>query len=146
MGKIRLLTSIDVEAAFLLATQVFVTGSTVHRVLGGSLEEYRAYLRPSFDAAAQQGLSVIAKAATGELLGCMIVVDFVESAQDTAEPHPIFGPVSALTTALSARYARYRTVEAGEVILVDMAAVSPEASGSGVYQKMRDAVGRIARR
>ncbi len=145
MAKTRLLELADLEAAFALVTQVFVSGSTLHRALGIELDAYRAYLRPSFEAMVQESLSVVAEASDGTLQGCMIAVDFHGPAHEAAQPQPPFAPVSALTSALCAEYLRARTFDPGEVLLVDMAAVPPASAGGGIYQEMRTHVHRLAR-
>ena len=85
-------------AAFDLATEVFVAGSTLHRALGITLGEYRAYLRPSFQQMVAEGLSVVTiDEASGTLLGCLIATDFhSQLAHDTDAPPP-FAPLAALT-------------------------------------------------
>ena len=51
-----------------------------------------------------------------------------------------------LTATLAAEYAQARGVpEPGQVVLVDMAAVSPAGRGQGVYLRMRQAAQALAR-
>lgn len=141
--EIRPLESDLIEPAFALATRVFSAGSTVHRALGIGLEEYRAYLRASFEEMVAEGLSVAAiDAATGDMMGCMIVTDFHGQLTDNSCPPAKFAPLAALTGALCDQYAR---IGPGEVILVDMGAVSDKAAGMGAYQRMRAAVQNGAR-
>lgn len=144
--EIRVLEERDRPAAFALATRVFIGASTLHRALGIGLEEYRAYLRPSFDAMADEGLSVVAQdRSTGALLGCVVVTDFHGQLNDTTPPPKRFAPLSALTRTLCDRYREVRMIEAGQVALVDMAAVSPDATGHGLYRRMRQLAHRHAR-
>lgn len=145
MVEIRAYRPSDLQAAFALATEVFVAGSTLHRALAVQLEDYRTYLWPAFTRMVDEGLSVVAVDGEGTLLGCMIVVDFHGPVHERPNAHPVFGPVSALTSALCAQYRGYRDISAGEAILVDMGAVAPSAGGQGIYQEMRQEVHRIAK-
>ena len=133
------------DAAFALATQVFSVSSTLHRALGISLDVYRRYLRPSFDKMADEGLSVVALDTKDTAVGCMIVTDFHRGLTEEARPDPSFAPIAALTSALCTQYHGHRQIAAGEVILVDMGAVSPAATGAKVYQRMRAEVHRHAK-
>lgn len=134
------------HAAFLLATQVFSNASTLHSALEVALEDYRAYLWPGFQDLVSQGLSVAAiDAGTGLVVGCMIVTDFVNQPTGDLENHPVMAPLSALAAALGRQYEAKRDLSAGQAILVDMGAVSPQAEGMGVYQAMRKKVHEIAK-
>ncbi|MEM8777204.1 MAG: hypothetical protein AAGF53_19445 [Pseudomonadota bacterium] len=142
---IRRLESAHLEQAFHLATEVFAKQSTIHRALGIDLEEYRAYLRPSFTAMVEKQLSIVASdQATGLVLGCLIWTDFYNATFANHSVPKTFSPLVALTAALSAKY--NRTFGPGEVALADMAAVSAGAEGQGLYQAMRRAAEDQARR
>ena len=126
------------DPAFDLATRAFVDASTLHRALGIGLAEYRAYLRPSFEAMAAQDLSVAATdARTGELAGCLLVTDYRR--QPGAACPSSLAPLAALVAALRRSYERRGAPAPGEAILVDMAAVAEGARGRGVYRRMRAA-------
>ena len=137
---IRPLDPAQTDAAFTLATQVFVEGSTLHRALGIALPDYRAYLRPSFEAMVRESLSMMA-IDEDRLVGCLICTDF-HAPSLPAPKTPIaetFAPLTALTQALGALYTAQRPLKPGEALLVDMAAVSPLANGRGLYRRMREA-------
>ena len=144
--EIRLLAPPDIAAAFDVATEVFVASSTLHSALGIGLGEYRAYLRPSFNAMAAEGLSVLATdPASGTVVGCLIATDFHHQL-DTPFPNNLnFQPLTALGAELARQYQTARSVVPGDVLLVDMAAVHPDANGRGVYSSMRAAVHRTAK-
>lgn len=144
---VKPLTAARAEAAFALATEVFVAGSTVHRALGVGLEAYRAHLRPSFDAMAGEGLSVVAvESDTSAVVGCLVATDFARQFDAGHAPDGPLAPLAALTAALAGAYARVRGVPApGQVVLVDMAAVAPTGRGQGVYLRMRQAAQALAR-
>ena len=152
LHQIRPLTEKDLESAFTLASDVFVRASTLHRALGAGLDEYRRYLRPSFENMITEGLSVGAfEQANNRIIGCLIATDFSRQAMsgersgDTAAKGK-FAPLSALTRALSRPYCTGRTIPEGEVVLADMGAVSTKALGTGVYQTLRKALARHARK
>ncbi len=86
----------------------------------------------------KEGLSVAAtNSHSGHLVGCLIVTDFARQLVEETNDNSRFSPLSALTKDLCRQYQSKRDVSFGEAILVDMAAVSKEAAGKGVYQKMR---------
>jgi hypothetical protein len=133
-------------AAFDLATSVFVAGSTLHQALGITLEAYRAYLQDGFQQMVQEGLSIVAQdQKTGEVLGCLIVTDFHAHLKPTQPQDPALAPLAALTEALVAKYRTQRSIDPGQVILVDMGAVSPAARGLGLYKSMRQAAHQRAK-
>ena len=125
----------DVSAAFDLATETFAQGSTLHRALGVGLDEYRAYLRPSFQQMAEEGMSVIARDGEGRLLGCLIVTEY--RVEDSSRLSPPFDALAGLAKALDAQYRKACRVAAGDAVLVDMAAVALDARGMGLYGRMR---------
>ena len=145
--EVRVLDQHLQQPVFELATQVFVESSTLHRALGIELEEYREYLRHPFEATVGEGLSVAAvDRETGNVMGCLIATDFHKHLNKTVRSSGKFSPLAALTRALCDQYQQRRTVSPGEVILVDMGAVSPAAAGKGVYQEMRCFAQRHARK
>jgi GNAT superfamily N-acetyltransferase len=130
------------DAAFEIATAVFVEGSSLHRALAIELNEYRAYLRPAFEAMVREGLSVVARE-NGRIVGCLIATDFHGQSVCSPGVPEKFAPLVALTNALCRRYPR--VTSAGEVLLVDMAAVLPDAAGQGIYRRMRELATNRAR-
>lgn len=134
------------DQAFELATQVFSRASTLHRALGVTLEDYRTYLRTPFQQVVAQGLSVAAiDMHTGDLMGCMIVTDYTKQPAGDVRAHPVMKPLVALARELDHQYAATRKVLPGQVVLIDMGAVRPEAEGRGIYQAMRAKVHAIAK-
>ena len=142
---VRKMFTEQAEEAFDLATQVFVRASTLHRACGIELAEYRRYLRPQFDHMIAQGLSLAAvDDATQRLAGCLIATDFAAQELD-APMDGKFSPIAALAAALASRYRQFRRFAKGEVMLVDMAAVSDASEGQGVYQALRAEAQVLAR-
>ena len=136
----------DCAAAFDLATQVFVNGSTLHLSLGVELEEYRQHLSASFLDMVREGLSVVIKNNDdGSVVACMVVTDFSNQFVEAPEQISKFSPLSSLTKELCRGYQDGKAPDAGTAILIDMAAVDPIARGQGLYQRMRDAVHLNAR-
>ena len=144
--EISLLKAEDADAAFDVATQVFVEGSTLHQALGISLDDYRKYLKDPFSSMIAEGLSVVANdSSTGEVLGCMIVTDFRNQFEAGATQNEKFLPLSSLTLDLCQQYFKGHPPSVGDAILVDMGAVSPAARGLGLYKQMRNKVHAHAR-
>lgn len=139
--KISILTQLHSEQAFELATKVFIAGSTLHMALDIGLNDYRKYLRRSFEAMIAEGLSVVAiDQDNEEVIGCLIVSDFHRHISPSFNGDCKFAPLAALTSELCAQYQSYRSINSGQAILVDMGAMSSNASGKGIYQQMRSFV------
>ena len=143
--KIEIITLRDLHFAqsFALATEVFVHGSSLHKALGVTLLEYCDYLRPSFAAMVDEGLSTVAVDSSGEVMGCLIWADFFNHRYSSQKTPDKFKPLVALTEALTAKYTR--SFARGEGMLADMAAVAQTAAGQGLYQRMRLAAEAHAR-
>jgi GNAT superfamily N-acetyltransferase len=132
-------------SAFDLVTEVFVQGSTIHKALKIDLSTYRSYLRPSFDLMLSEGMSLAAiEEHTGKMLGCLLASDFLAPSEGVSSDHPL-APVATLTRQLSETYLSHRNPKKKEALLVDMAAVHPDARGSGVYRALRTAIEDRAR-
>ncbi len=144
--ELNLLDAARLDAAFNLATQVFTEASTLHRALKIGLNEYREHLRHPFEMMVSEGLSIAATDNHScDLVGCLIVTDFSNQLVEKANPSQKFAPLSALTKDLCRQYQRKRLISAADAILVDMAAVSKEAGGGGIYKQMRAAADGFAR-
>ncbi|MEM1302243.1 MAG: hypothetical protein AAGH17_06660 [Pseudomonadota bacterium] len=141
---IKPITTRTREAAFRLATEVFARSSSVHAALNVDLETYRTFLQPFFNTMVSQNLSLAAFDRSQNMLGCLIATDMFDTTEDAAPSGP-YPQIGALTQALSQRYQRHRTVNAKDVVLVDMAAVHPDATGMGVYKALRAHLERAAR-
>ena len=135
------------EDAFALASRNFATQSSLHVALAADVDEYRAYLRPTFFDDVDDGLSLAATDRhSGDLVGILIVRDFLKQrfAGDLPFQHR-FDPVTALFEALEEQYLRERSLTPGEALLVDMAAVAPSHTGRGIYQTLRREISTRAR-
>jgi hypothetical protein len=128
------------EAAFELATEVFVRHSHLHLAVGADLSSYRANVAADFYRDVMDGLSLVAiDRRYNTVIGVLLVRDFTKPAlvqiNDTC-----YAPIVAVTNQLAADYQRGRHISAGEVALVDMAAVNPDFAGQGVYRALRMAL------
>ena len=128
------------SSAFDLATEVFVRHSNLHKAVGACLSSYRAYVAAGFYRNVADGLSLMAVDRTeNTVMGVLIVRDFI-----TPTPHqlddPRYAPIAAVTSHLESIYRCQRQISAGEVALVDMAAVHPDYAGQGVYRALRMAL------
>ena len=132
------LTPTHQQAAFDLVTEVFVNASTLHKALNISLEEYRPYLKASYEDMASSGLSVVAiDTNTEKVIGCLIGCDFYDHIKNKSIALPKFAPLSALSTALCQSFIEQRRPKLGEIAYLDMAAIAPAYLGQGIYQEMR---------
>ena len=122
------------EAAFDLATEVFVRHSSLHLAVGATLSSYRAYVAADFCRDVLDGLSLVAiDRLSNTLIGVLLVRDFIKPASVPIND-PRYAPIAAVTSQLAAIYWHRRHILAGEVALVDMAAVNPIYAGQGVYR------------
>lgn len=133
--RVQPLDAGSLEEAFALATEVFVAHSTLHRALGITLDAYRSHLWPSFRDMATEGLSVIALSSDNTLVGCLMATDF-QTTLSPKETQGPFAPLAALTSALCDTLSPEARAE--PAVLVDMAAVSPDWAGRGVYRALRE--------
>ena len=127
------------EQAFALASLNFATQSVLHKTLGADLEEYRAYLRPTFFDDLGNGLSLMAtNPDSGELMGVLVVRDFRKQRFAGDLPYQDkYDQISALFEELEAIYLQTRQLAPGDALLVDMAAVPSAHTGKGIYQALR---------
>ena len=141
-----MLDQANAVAAFNLVCDEFANGSVLHKVLGVTPEVYRAYLRDQFFLVIEQNLSLIAiNIDKGNILGCLIACDFLGHETPTAQIPARFKPLSALLHQLESEYLKKRSIDTGDCMLVDLAVVSRQASGLGIYQKLRDEAKELAR-
>ena len=144
--EFAVLDDTHLQSAFELATEVFVRGSTLHKALGIGLEEYRTYLRHSFEEMVLEGISIVAiDDDCGEVVGCMIATDFYKCINLSSDGHAKFEPLAHLSNALCGQFLQSRSIGPGETVLVDMGAVSPKFEGKGIYKEMRKLVHQTAR-
>ena len=134
--QIEPLTKERLDCAFALTTEVFAASSSLHAVLSVDLHLYQTSLRPAFEAMVQEGLSLVATDAKGQMLGALIATDLHATLRDPAPSGP-YAQISALTQTLTQIYRAQRAFGPGEVLLVDMAAVHPDARGLGIYRALR---------
>ena len=115
------------EQAFALASLNFATQSVLHKALGADLEEYRAYLRPTFFNDLGDGLSLMATGpGSGELMGILVVRDFRKQWFAGELPYQDkYDQISALFEELETIYLQTRQLAVGDALLVDMAPCRP---------------------
>ena len=131
----------DFEEVFAMATSAFAKQSTIHAALGISVDDYAAYLRPSFRSMIDEGLSLKAvNKETGAVLGAIIATDLMECLSPSPPTDPRFAPISALTQRLLKFHIGDTQPQTGSIALVDMGFTAPEARGHGIYTKLRVAV------
>ena len=127
-------------SAFELATEVFVRHSNLNQAVGADLSSYRAYVATGFYRDVADGLSLIADDRTQKtVMGVLITRDFITPATPQLDD-PRYAPIVAVTSHLKSIDRRQRQISAGEVALVDMAAVHPDYAGQGVYRALRMAL------
>ena len=142
-ATIEPLTPAMAEPCLAVAAAVFAEGSTLHKALGIDVPAYRAALREGFAHMVAQGLSVVAMAPDGRVLGCVVMCDILD--QGPAADDPRLRPMQALMHDLEEEYIALRAPAPGQSALVDMAFVRPDAAGGGLYTRLRKAAHSRAR-
>ena len=134
------------DAALSLACQVFANGSVLHKALDISIEEYREYMRVPFELMLEQNLSLVAvEADTNMILGCLVACDYTFQVPNKTEVPAKLKPLAALLEELDRSYRKQRPMILGQSMFVDMAVVSPDATGRGIYRGLRETAHRIGR-
>ena len=135
------------EEAFDLASSNFANQSVLHVALNTDLEEYRAYLRPTFFDDVKDDFSLVAKdTKNDELLGVLIARDLLKNPPISYLPFQRkYVSISKLFKMLETKYLQQRRIFIGDALLVDMAAVSPPHTSRGIYQMLRKEISRRAK-
>lgn len=174
MYRIVPLTKQTAEPALEFVCQEFLHSSVLHRISGVSYQDYLDYMRSPFTSMISEGLSFIAVGVDSDsavadsnesdsamvdalelksLLGCIAAGDYWpdknESEKGAAVSHVEIPDglhaMSALFKELKTRYESKRTAAAGTVLKVDLAVVSAEARGKGIYSALRRCVHKVGR-
>jgi GNAT superfamily N-acetyltransferase len=138
------------DAAFAVLTREFVSRSQPHRALAIELDEYRDHLWPGFLFMVDQGHSFVAVDTHDEVIGCLVACDYCVASPpvptNAGSVRHKMAPLLALLATLDRHYREQREPVVGQTLLVDMAVVSPQAAGGGVYRHLREAAHDHARR
>jgi ribosomal protein S18 acetylase RimI-like enzyme len=97
--------------------------------------EFEAFVRLFCPRAAAEGLTVVARAETGEMVGALLAEDSASaSPQGLDTLSAKFDPIFDLLGQLDAEYRRDRTVRPGEWLHLFLLGVAPRFSGQGIAQ------------
>ena len=145
--EIVVLSQEKANEAFALVCDEFTNGSELHNALKITTDEYRDFLHDQFYRLIDQGLSLIMiDKAGGNMLGCLIAADFLGHETPASQIPARFKPLSALLKQLETEYLKIRKLEPGQCMLVDLAVVSRQARGLGIYRKLREAAHILAKK
>jgi len=141
------LTEEHAREAFSLACEVFVKSSVLHASTDISVEEYRNYMSPSFQAMTDQGLSLVAvDTHKNELVGCLVACDYLTDGSELTDTPDSMKPINAILNDLDSIYRKKRPqLQYGQCMLVDIAAVSPASRGKGIYRLLRETAHQLGR-
>jgi hypothetical protein len=143
--KIVTLDQENSDAAFNLVCEEFANGSVLHKALGVTPETYREFLRDQFFLVIEQGLSLIAIDTANEtILGCLVACDFLGHESPASQIPTCFKSMSALLNQLEGEYLKKHRLTKGNCMLVDLAVVSQQANGLGIYRKLRETAHHMA--
>lgn len=126
----------------------FVAGSVLHRALNIPLDEYTRYMTEPVLSLLAEDLSFVAvDPADDSICGCILAGEYLAATNNSgsAATPEFIQPVNALLTELDQLYRAQRLIEPGTAVLVDIAVISPEKAGQGIYTRLRNTVHSAAR-
>ena len=116
--------------------EVFSRGDPLGVAIGMTAEEIRAFVMVFGAKSVAEGLTIIARERSGELVGAMFSDDFGTPPPDLGNLPESFAPVGALLEILDEEYHATQTVNIGSHAHLVMLAVSPAMSGKGIAQNL----------
>ena len=127
------------EDAFLFISEVFATRSTLHRAINIEIDLYRDYRKAGYQHAIDHGLSIVAvDESEQEICGLLIAKDIAvsDTTRQVLQAKKLL-PITKLSQKLDEIYFAQRQINLGDVVLVDMAAVSQHHGGLNIYKNTR---------
>jgi GNAT superfamily N-acetyltransferase len=119
----------------------FLAGSVLHQSLQISEAEYAQYLTGSVSDMIGQGASFAAMDChSGRWVGCIFATELSKPASKHLLGPEIMLPIKRLLYELEFGYFNVRGDDELRTLLVDMAVVSPDMQGLGIYTRLRRAV------
>lgn len=136
------------EATYFVCSE-FVSSSVLHTTLNISLDNYIDYMSGPIHSLIAEGMSFIAiDKSTGEITGCILAGEFSTAGSNNvpSQKSPEFAnQINALLGSLSNCYREKRVIKSGSTVLVDIAVVSSQMRGQGIYTALRERVHGWAR-
>jgi len=152
MHSIKPLTLSRCDEATYFVCSEFVSSSVLHTALNISLDDYLDYMRDPIHSLVSENMSFIAvDESTDAITGCILAGEFsAVSSSDAATPKlkqsPEFAKIiNALLSSLTSCYRKKREITSGSTVFVDIAVVSSEVRGQGIYTALRERVHGWAR-
>lgn len=128
-GEINAMASLLAEAFSLYEPPAVAVGLTA--------PEIKRLVTAFGPKAMSERLSIIARAATGVLLGALLVEDFATPPPSDLESiAPRFAPIGALLDGLDSQYRASRSIEPGAYLHLFMVGVAHHASGRGIAHQL----------
>lgn len=130
-----LLQDQDLEEMAQLIGEAFSHSDPLGVAAGMSADELAAFVRLFSPKAVAEGLTVIARDASGRLIGAMFSDDLATPPPDGLETLPAsFAPVGALLETLGNQYHHSQVIVPGSHAHLNMLAVLPSVAGRGIAQ------------
>lgn len=124
----------EADSCLAMAARLFAKKSTLHRASSVREDVYRCALRSGFMHMVKQDLSVAAYQGD-QIVGAVIACDLLD--QGPSANAPELQAMQALMHQMEDRYLALRNPTKCASVLVDMAFVTPEATGGGIYTALR---------
>jgi ribosomal protein S18 acetylase RimI-like enzyme len=131
-----LLAHEDVAEMARVIGQVFSRSDPLGVAIGMKAEDIEAFVLVFGTKAVAEGLTVVARARSGALVGAMFSDDFGTPPPDLDALPVSFAPVGALLERLDEEYRRTRSIGEGSHAHFNMLAIVPELSGRCIAQKL----------
>ena len=133
--RYEVLQAADVERMIDVIATAFSAGDPPAVAMGLSLAELRVFLKLLAPGAVEDGLTIVARTADGEVAGALLSDDFgAPPPLDAEQFSPRFLPIFALLDSLDDRYRSGCEITRGEYLHLFMLAVDARFSGRGIAQ------------
>jgi len=131
-----LLESEDLAEMAQVIGEVFSRSDPLAVAIGMTAEELRTFVMMFGTKAIAEGLTIIARERSGQLVGAMFSDDFATPPPDLENLPESFAPVGALLEVLDEEYRGAQMITMGSHAHLIMLAVSPVMSGKGIAQNL----------
>jgi predicted N-acetyltransferase YhbS len=125
----------DIDAMIHLIATAFSTAEPMGVAARVSTNDLSGFLQMLAGRTIGDGLTVVARSSTGQLVGGLLTDDFaIPPPLEIERLSPSFLPILEILESLDAQYRSRRTIRSGEYLHLFMLAVDPQFGGRGIAQ------------
>ncbi len=138
MTTISLIQQVTASDVFDFVCREFVRGSELHRAVDVGSEEFSDYFEESFFSMVAEKMSLVAvDQASGEITGCLLAGQFQPCEAPNLNTPKSIQAIKAILRQLEKQHLQKLSLPLEQLVLVDIAIVTPAASGRGIYTALR---------